>query len=49
MVNVERLYEIAKPRDKKAHRKFMLWYRFRWLIKIWQNIILVLKRGYKNK
>ena len=24
MINVEKFYAIAKPRDEKAHRKFML-------------------------
>ena len=40
MVNVQRLHEIAKPRDEKAHRKFMLRYRFRHVISFFQDIYL---------
>lgn len=41
MVNTEKLFAIAKPRNKKAHRKFMLRRRFRWLVTLWQNLQLL--------
>ena len=40
MVNVEKLYAIAKPRDEKAHRKFMLRYKYRFFVHIWQDLQL---------
>ena len=40
MVNLEKFYAIAKPRDEKAHKKFMLMYKYRFFIHIWQDLQL---------
>lgn len=40
MVNEQRLHEMAKPRDEKAHRKFMLRHKFRHVISFFQDIYL---------
>jgi len=40
MVNEQRLHEIAKPRNKKAQRKMELRYKYRWLIRLYQDIYL---------
>jgi hypothetical protein len=47
MVNVERLKQIAKPRDKKAHRKMELRYKYRWLIRLYQDIYLYIHAVYR--
>lgn len=49
MLNEDRLKEIAKPRDKKAHIKFVLWYKFRWVIMVWQDLQLYYYKITKNK
>lgn len=41
MVNEEKLHEIAKPRNEKEFRKFVLRYKFRGIITIWQNLQLL--------
>ena len=49
MVNEQKLHEIAKPRNKKAHRKFMLHhYYFRWFVTKYQNFLLYLYRLKKR-
>lgn len=44
MVNEQKLHEIAKPRNKKEHRKFMLRHYFRWFVTKYQNFLLYLYR-----
>ena len=41
IVNIEKLYAIAKPRDEKAYKEFMLRYKYRFFIRIWQKLQLL--------
>ena len=48
MVNVEKLYAIAKPRDEKAHRKFMFRYKYWFFVRIWQDFQLFWYKHFKQ-